>query len=64
MENKSGGMNIRLTPEAFQFFCKNKPCWTGTAKHMADVLENYYQQNLKKGENNAGELQEIPNKSV
>lgn len=62
MDKKSGGMVIRLTPEAFAYFSNNKPSGTGTAKFMAEVLELFYKQNfLKKGEvEDEGTIQEVP----
>lgn len=65
MQKKSGGMIIRLTPEAFNYFANNKPEGVGVAGYMAEVLETFYKQNfLKKGEQHAGNIQEIPERPV
>lgn len=66
MEKKCGGMNIRLKPETFLFFKQMSEMYgVGAAKLMADVLEQHYKQNiLKKGENNARPIQEVPERPV
>lgn len=68
MEKKTGGMNIRLSPDTFEFFKhQSGVLGVGTAKLMVEVLEKYCSENiLKKGENKDGgsDVQEVPRRSV